>query len=62
MNAKISDAISRIQRACGLLLGDDLKKYDKWTRLEPAGTVKEAWQDVAKNLIDILDEIQSEDK
>lgn len=60
MNAKISNAISKIERSTLLLLGNDMSKYYHWQKITPTGTAKKAWKDVGKYLSDILDELQSE--
>jgi hypothetical protein len=60
MSAKISNAISKIEKSTLLLLGNDMRKYRHWRKITPTGTVKKAWKGICKHLIDILDELQKE--
>jgi hypothetical protein len=60
MSAKISNAISKIEKSTLLLLGNDMRKYRHWRKITPTGTVEKAWKKVGKYLLDILDELQKE--
>ena len=59
---ELQDAMNKIKTASRLIIGNNLYKYSEYQKIEPSGTIEQAWKNIGKHLQATIDTLKKENK